>query len=108
VRFLSIANGLRLILTIQLWAIMLGNSSELFVHQCANRELMDTLEDVLNSQRTAPIVRECLLGVLAAAAHAKSGTPYEPIFNTLWRKAEPAGMPDEVSLYPLYIDSFKC
>jgi hypothetical protein len=87
---------------------MLGNSSELFVHQCANREFMDTLEDVLNSQRTAPVVRECLLGVLAAAAHAQSGTPNESIFYTLWRKAEPAGMPDEVGLYPLYMAPFKC
>jgi hypothetical protein len=81
---------------------MLGNSSELFVRQCANREFMDTLEDVLNSQRTAPIVRECLLGVLAAAAHAKSGTPYTPIFYTLWRKAETERDTDS-TLYAMHL-----
>jgi hypothetical protein len=58
---------------IQLWAIMLRNLSELFVHQCAKNKFLDTLEDVLTSQRTSPVVREHLLDVLAAAVHASTG-----------------------------------
>jgi hypothetical protein len=62
---------------------------------------MDTLEDVLTSQRTSPVVRERLLDVLAAAAYASSATPSknESSFRVLWRKVKPPGKPDEVSLY---------
>ena len=88
----------------QLWAIMLGNSSELFVHQCVESEFMDTVEDVLHSQRTTPLVRERLLEVIAAAAYASSEIWHqnESIFRLLWRKVKPAGMPDMVGIYPLY------
>jgi hypothetical protein len=93
-----IANLIRLILSSQLWAVMLRNSSELFVHQCTKSKFIDTLEDVLNSQRTSPVVRERLLDVLAAAAYASSGTSSknEASFRVLWRKVKPAGKPDEV------------
>ncbi|KAI0277856.1 hypothetical protein BGY98DRAFT_977023 [Russula aff. rugulosa BPL654] len=81
----------------RLWAIMLRNSSELFVHQCAKNKFLDTLEDVLTSQRTSPVVRERLLDVLAAAAYASSGAVQknESGFRLLWRKVKPAGKPDE-------------
>lgn len=49
---------------------MLRNSSELFISQCASRKFLDTLEDVITSSRTSPVVRERLLEVLAAAAYA--------------------------------------
>jgi hypothetical protein len=94
-------NLMRLILSIQLWAVMLRNSSELFVHQCAKSKFMDTLEDVLASQRTSPVVRERLLDVLAAASYASSGSSHksDSSFRLLWRKVKPAGKPDEVGLY---------
>ncbi|KAH9996151.1 hypothetical protein BJV74DRAFT_828545, partial [Russula compacta] len=81
----------------KLWAVMLRNSSELFVHQCAKGKFLDTLEDVLISQRTSPVVRERLLDVLAAAAYASSGTSHknESSFRLLWKKVKPAGKPDE-------------
>ncbi|KAI0255530.1 hypothetical protein BJV78DRAFT_1358700 [Lactifluus subvellereus] len=81
----------------RLWAIMLRNSSEIFVHQCMKSKFMDTLEDVLTSPRTSPVVRERLLDVLAAAAYASSATPSknESSFRVLWRKVKPAGKPDE-------------
>jgi len=87
-------------LSLQLWAIMLRNSSEIFVHQCMKNKFMDTLEDVLTSQRTSPVVRERLLDVLAAAAYASSATSLknESSFRILWRKVKPPGKPDEVSL----------
>jgi hypothetical protein len=79
---------------------MLRNSSELFVHQCAKNKFLDTLDDVLTSQRTSPVVRERLLDVLAAAAYASSGTPHknDSGFRLLWRKVKPVGKPDEVGL----------
>jgi hypothetical protein len=97
-----------LISSTQLWAVMLRNSSELFVHQCAKSKFLDTLEDVLASQRTSPVVRERLLDVLAAAAYASSGTAHknESSFRLLWRKVKPAGKPDEVGLY-LLTNSFE-
>lgn len=71
------------------------------MHQCAKGKFLDTLEDVLTSQRTSPVVRERLLDVLAAAAYASSGTSAknESSFRLLWKKVKPAGKPDEVSLY---------
>jgi len=88
---------------------MLRNSSELFVHQCAKSKFLDTLEDVLTSQRTSPVVRERLLDVLAAAAYASSGTSYknESTFRVLWRKVKPTGKPDEVGLCLPYAGPFE-
>jgi hypothetical protein len=79
---------------------MLRNSSELFVYQCAKNKFLDTLDDVLTSQRTSPIVRERLLDALAAATYASAGAPpeIETNFRLLWRKVKPVGKPDEVGL----------
>ncbi|KAI0651280.1 hypothetical protein C8Q79DRAFT_996771 [Trametes meyenii] len=76
----------------RLWAIMLRNCSQRFVLHCTSRKFLDTLEDVLNSSRTSPVVRERLLEVLAAAAYAS-----EPDggFKTLWRKVRPPEKPEE-------------
>ncbi|KAH9964352.1 hypothetical protein BGW80DRAFT_1462872 [Lactifluus volemus] len=80
----------------RLWAVMLRNSSELFVYQCMKSKFMDTLEDVITSQRTSPIVRERLLDVLAAAAYASApSSKNESRFRVLWRKVKPPGKPDE-------------
>ena len=51
--------------------------SELFVHQCTKSKFLDTLDDVLGSQRTSPVVREHLLDVLAAAAYASTGPSHK-------------------------------
>lgn len=73
---------------------MLRNSSMLFVRQCLKSKFLDTLEGVLTSQRTSPVVRDRLLDVLAAAAYAGPRSS----FFLLWSKVKPAGKPDEVSL----------
>ncbi|KAI0920434.1 hypothetical protein AcW1_002174 [Taiwanofungus camphoratus] len=78
----------------RLWAIMLRNSSELFISQCASRKFLDTLEDVITSSRTSPVVRERLLEVLAAAAYA-SPPGKDSGFRHLWRKVKPADKPGE-------------
>ncbi|KAH9959421.1 hypothetical protein BC827DRAFT_503185 [Russula dissimulans] len=81
----------------RLWALLLRNSSELFVYQCAKTKFLHTIEDVLASQRTSPVVRERLLDVLAAASYASSGVQheFESSFRLLWRKFKPTGKPDE-------------
>ena len=48
---------------------MLRNCSHLFLAQCNSRKFLDALEDVLESQKTTPVVRERLLEVLAGAAY---------------------------------------
>jgi len=99
---------MHLIWIIQLWEVMLLNSSELFFRQCARSEFLDTLEDVLTSQHTSPVVRERFLEVLSVAADASSGTPCESSFRVLLRKVKPAEMPDEVGPYLLFVGPFKC
>ena len=109
VRFLPLVPRMRLSLAMQLWAVMLLNSSELFVHQCTKSKVLDTLEDVLTSQRTPLFVRENLRIVIDAAARASSGTPYEnqSRIHMLWRNVTvmPAAKLDEVSLSPVYVAS---
>ena len=63
-----------LTLSKKLWAILLRNASGTFVSQCASRKFIDTLDEVINSSRTAPVVRERLLQVLAAAAYASGSS----------------------------------
>ncbi|KAH9916215.1 uncharacterized protein B0H18DRAFT_1038853 [Fomitopsis serialis] len=79
----------------RLWAIMLRNSSAVFTHQCTSRKFLDTLEDVVTSSRTSPVVRERLLEVLAAAAYASSAGSKEAAFRSLWKKVKPADKPDD-------------
>ncbi|KAG1758137.1 hypothetical protein EDD22DRAFT_219263 [Suillus occidentalis] len=96
----------------RLWAIMLRNASDIFLTQISSRKFIDTLEDVLTSSRTSPVVRERLMEVLAAAAFITSSRPQpspksEPSpfslkdrdrdrdgFRSLWTRLKPADKPD--------------
>ncbi|GLB44656.1 putative VHS domain containing protein [Lyophyllum shimeji] len=78
----------------RLWAIMLRNSSELFISQSTARKFLDTLEDLINSSRTSPVVRERVLDVIAAAAYA-SGSKRDTGFRGLWKRVKPHDKPDE-------------
>jgi hypothetical protein len=53
---------------------MLRNSSNIFILQSTSRKFLDTLEDILISPRTSPVVRERLMDVLAAAAYASGSS----------------------------------
>ncbi|KAG1875808.1 hypothetical protein F4604DRAFT_1762121 [Suillus subluteus] len=95
-----------------LWAIMLRNASDMFLTQISSRTFIDTLEDVLTSPRTSPVVRERLMEVLAAAAFITNSRPNpspksEPSpfslkdrnrdrdgFRGLWMRLKPADKPD--------------
>jgi hypothetical protein len=48
---------------------MLRNSHEIFGLQSMSRKFLDTLEEVITSSRTSPVVRERMLEFLAAAAY---------------------------------------
>ncbi|KAJ7233186.1 hypothetical protein C8J57DRAFT_1090708, partial [Mycena rebaudengoi] len=78
----------------RLWAIMLRNSSDTFISQSTSRKFLDTLEDLLTSARTSPVVRERVMDVLAAAAYA-SGTKKDTGFRGLWRRVKPRDKPEE-------------
>lgn len=55
---------------------MLRNSSEIFMQQIMSKKFLDTLEDVLTSPRTSPVVRERLMDVLAAVAYASGSSEH--------------------------------
>ncbi|KAE9393989.1 hypothetical protein BT96DRAFT_943555 [Gymnopus androsaceus JB14] len=87
----------------RLWAIMLRIASDIFLTICASRKFLDTLEDLLTStggglfgsgRSTAPVVRERLIDVLAAAVYA-SRTKQDNGFSKLWKKVKPNNKPDE-------------
>ena len=98
----------------RLWAIMLRNCSLSFVKQCTSRKFLDTLEEVLKSKSTTPVVRERLVAVLAAASYASdSGAPTSifllscvptPVldsgFRHLWRKVKREDQPEDVCVVP--------
>jgi hypothetical protein len=42
----------------------------MFIAQCTSRKFLDTIEELLSSSRTSPVVRERLLEVVSAAAFA--------------------------------------
>ncbi|KDR74102.1 hypothetical protein GALMADRAFT_250888 [Galerina marginata CBS 339.88] len=81
----------------RLWAIMLRNSSDIFISQSTSRKFLDTLEDLLSSSRTSPVVRERLLEVVAAAAYASGNKKAHDRdgFKGLWRRVKPFDKPDE-------------
>ncbi|KAJ7585007.1 hypothetical protein C8J56DRAFT_1166214 [Mycena floridula] len=78
----------------RLWAIMLRNSTETFISQSTSRKFLDTVEDLLMSPRTSPVVRERVMDVVSAAAYA-SHNKKAIGFRGLWRNVKPPGKPDE-------------
>ncbi|KAK7049963.1 hypothetical protein VNI00_005394 [Paramarasmius palmivorus] len=85
------------------WALVLdvcerASSSEIQAKEAVlalRREFKyDTLEVLLTGSKTSPVVRERVLGVLAAAAYASAG-PKDSGFRGLWKKVKPHYKPDE-------------
>ncbi|EPQ55785.1 hypothetical protein GLOTRDRAFT_60574 [Gloeophyllum trabeum ATCC 11539] len=82
----------------RLWAIMLRNCSDVFITQCSSRKFLDTLDEVITSPRTSPVVRERLVDILGAATYMTNGKESKSErdgFRALWRKVKPADKPDE-------------
>ncbi|KAJ8083240.1 hypothetical protein PM082_009112 [Marasmius tenuissimus] len=78
----------------RLWAIMLRNPTDTFIGQSTSRKFLETLEELLVSSTTNPVVKERVLDVLAAAAYA-SGSKKDTGFHGLWKKVKPHDKPDE-------------
>ncbi|KXN86678.1 TOM1-like protein 2 [Leucoagaricus sp. SymC.cos] len=75
---------------------MLRNCSEEFVSQSMSRKFLDTIEELLMSPRTSPVVRERLMDVIAAAAYASQSNKNDRGgFRGLWRRVKPIDKPDE-------------
>ncbi|KAL0061889.1 hypothetical protein AAF712_011265 [Marasmius tenuissimus] len=106
----------------RLWAIMLRNSTDTLIGQSTSRKFLETLEELLVSPRTNPVVKERVLDILAAAAvldiffeqlslpfvaifvlspgctrqNAKFGAVEKDTgFRGLWKKVKPHDKPDE-------------
>lgn len=73
---------------------MLRNSTDTFINQSTSRKFLDTLEDIVTSTRTPPVVKERILNVVAAAAYA-SGTRKDTGFRGLWRRIKPPDKPED-------------
>ncbi|KAJ6476181.1 hypothetical protein C8R45DRAFT_1009090 [Mycena sanguinolenta] len=73
---------------------MLRNSNEVFIDQSTSSKFLATLEDLLTSLRTSPVVRERAMDALAAAAYA-SGSKKDAGFRGLWRRVKPHDKPEE-------------
>jgi hypothetical protein len=111
---------------VQLWAIMIRNCNEVFMTQCSSKKFLETLEDVLQSPKTTPVVRERLIEVLAGATYSspRSMAPclyHDDLFSYLfsgkdsrhdrdgfrglWRKVKAHGQPDEACFNRFYFHS---
>jgi hypothetical protein len=107
---------------------MLRNSTDIFISQSRQRKFLDTLEELIKSGRSTPVVTDRLLEIIAAAAyasgrHSESSTlGSEPAFSDLvgkygyadtrptekgsekdgfrglWLRVKPADKPDEVRI----------
>ncbi|KAF7326934.1 hypothetical protein MVEN_02587300 [Mycena venus] len=78
----------------RLWAMMLHNSSEIFIMHSTSRRFLSTVEDLLTFPHTSPVVRDRVMDVLAAAAYA-SGSRRNAGFRPLWRRVRPLDKPEE-------------
>ncbi|KAG6906988.1 hypothetical protein DXG01_011064 [Tephrocybe rancida] len=85
----------------RLWAILLRNStSPGFIIHSTGSKFTATLEDLISSPHTSPVVRERVLDVIAAAAYASGATALQ----ALWKRVKPFDKPDEG--IPMDIDDF--
>ncbi|KAG6871954.1 hypothetical protein C0995_014553 [Termitomyces sp. Mi166 len=77
----------------QLWAFLLFNAkNDWFVQQSTTCKFTKTIEDLLFSTQTVPIVRERILDVIAAAAYTGEKTTG---FRALWKRVKPRDKPEE-------------
>ncbi len=55
---------------VKLWAILLRNSSAAFIAQSTALDFLETIEELIISNATSPVVRNRLLDVLGDAVHS--------------------------------------
>ncbi|KAJ6589745.1 hypothetical protein B0H19DRAFT_241628 [Mycena capillaripes] len=74
----------------RLWAILLRNSSAAFIVQSTAVDFLETIEAVVVSHTTSPVVRNRLLHVLGDAVHSN---PTQDGFRRLWMAIKPEDAP---------------
>ncbi|EAU86313.2 hypothetical protein CC1G_08037 [Coprinopsis cinerea okayama7 len=75
---------------IQLLAILLEQSSASFREECCAFEFNMTLERLIISRETNPVVQERLLDVVGAAVHSGNSKNLFDSFHVLWRRVRPS------------------
>jgi hypothetical protein len=76
--------------------MMLRNSSDIFITHSTSKKFLNSIENLLSSSRTSPIVKERVLDVIAAGAYASGSHTAKYGFKALWARVKPADAPEEV------------
>ncbi|KAL0570082.1 hypothetical protein V5O48_011876 [Marasmius crinis-equi] len=71
-----------------LWTILLRNSSEAFFRYSTEIKFLDTVEDLIRSPRTSPVVKRRILSVIAIYRK-------DLRFQELWKRVKPLEYTDE-------------
>ncbi|KAJ7646809.1 kinase-like domain-containing protein [Roridomyces roridus] len=79
---------------VRIWAILLRNTSNVFLSQSSSRKFLNTIEDIMVSPNTLPTVRAHVLTVVAAAAYA-TASKKDTGFRVLWKRIKPADGPED-------------
>ncbi|KAJ6524487.1 hypothetical protein B0H19DRAFT_1243914 [Mycena capillaripes] len=69
-------------------------AGQLAATRSTSAKILSTLQDLLVSSRTSPVVRERVIDVVAAAAYANRANPDAGICK-LWRDVKPSDNPEE-------------
>ncbi|KAJ6480431.1 kinase-like domain-containing protein [Mycena sanguinolenta] len=80
----------------RLWAILLRNSSTEFIMQSTAVDFLETLEALIVSNATSPVVRNRVLHVLGDAVYSN---PNAEAFHRLWMIVKSQDAPDQGSPY---------
>ncbi|KAJ7572218.1 hypothetical protein C8J56DRAFT_54712 [Mycena floridula] len=82
----------------RLWAILiLRNRAEIIVSHSATKKFLDTIQALVTSPETQPVVRERLMDILSAASYEMGNDRQQSgfKFRELWIKVKPVEKPDE-------------
>ncbi|KAJ7266466.1 hypothetical protein B0H12DRAFT_161913 [Mycena haematopus] len=80
----------------RLWAILLRNSSTEFISQSTAVDFLETIQALVASSATSPVVRNRVLHVLGDAVYSN---PNVEGFHGLWMTVKPPDAPDQGSPY---------
>ncbi|KAK6996818.1 kinase-like domain-containing protein [Favolaschia claudopus] len=80
----------------RLWAILLRNSSAAFIFQSTAVDFLETIEELISSNTTSPVVRNRVISVLGDAVLSN---PAHGAFRRLWMTVKPPGAPDQGATY---------
>ncbi|KAF8158810.1 hypothetical protein K438DRAFT_1986223 [Mycena galopus ATCC 62051] len=80
----------------RLWAILLRNSSTEFIAQSTAVDFLETIQALIVSNATSPVVRNRVLHVLGDAVYSN---PSYDAFRRFWMTVKPSDAPDQGAPY---------